>query len=146
MCCKGFWKRIVSFALALMLGILTANIFRTAFAPEIAPVTVDFKAGNSYKTLESEPFVTSNVKILSKPELAYCPLNEKGQIRQNPGRTVSVYVTFQANGKIGEVFREPKLSDSNTDEAVRLAKGIKFKPAKRDGVSVTVVEPVAFKF
>ena len=147
MCFDEVWKKVISFAPALTLGILTANIFRAAFEPQIVPVAVNFKVDNDYKAPQSEPFVTSEVKIFSKPELAYCPLYENGQIRQNrEKRIVNVYVTFQANGKIGEVFRQAGSPDRETEEAIRLAKDIKFKPAKRDGVSVTAVELVEFKF
>lgn len=152
MCCKGFWKRSIAFTLAITCGILLTDAFQKVFGPEICygtSVSADFKndfpAEPVGKSLNSGGYDTTKVKIIAKPVTAYCPVSEGNGFRPKRGKAV-VYVTFLANGKVGEVFTPIHSKDKLTEEASIIAKNIKFRPTQRNGVPVSVVEPVEFDF
>ena len=60
--------------------------------------------------------------------------------------TITLRVTFQANGDIGSVSPVNKLPFGLTKTAVEAAKQITFEPAMRNGVPATVVKQVQYTF
>src|SRR5688572_30256335 len=88
MCCKGFWKRIVSFGLTLSLGLIIAAIWqsansadktqtveKTVYVNEVAPRSWVCNRNNYSKDLSEKPAKpvgpTEGVKVLSKPRAIY---------------------------------------------------------------------------
>ena len=89
------------------------------------------------------------IKILSKPRPSYTNAARE----YNVSGWVRVTVTFQSDGKIGEVvyFDESSKKKDLTryglvKEAIRAAKKIKFKPQIKDGQPITVTKIIAYSF
>ena len=89
------------------------------------------------------------VKILSKPRVSYTDEARKN----NVSGWVQVKVTFQADGKIGEViyFKESSekkelTRDGLVRNTVEAAKKIKFEPATKNGQPVTVTKILSYSF
>jgi outer membrane biosynthesis protein TonB len=89
------------------------------------------------------------LKIMSKPHPSYTFAARE----YNISGWVQVKVTFQANGKIGEViyFDESSQEKNLTryglvKETIRAAKKIKFNPATKDGQPITVTKVVQYSF
>lgn len=91
---------------------------------------------------------TEPVKILTRPGALYTALAERERVEGD----VVLRVTFQADGKIGEVIDmtgkdKEKLSKSGlTANAVEAARKIKFVPAKRDGKPIAVRKIIVYTF
>lgn len=85
--------------------------------------------------------VNSPLKIKKKPSA-----RAQGCDRQSSG-VIRVKVTFDKSGVVTKVVR---ISGSGCgrfdDEAIRAAKKIKFEPATKDGVAVTVVRTLEYVF
>jgi TonB family protein len=157
MCCKSFWKRIISFGLALALGLFAAAVLQKKSSPNVKPVNpvtegsgrsgADFGPNDPRNfqggTLKSsDPASTMPVQILSKPRAYY---TDAARLNFTEGKVV-LRVTFSANGQIGAISVITGLSDGLTEQAVAAAKGIKFEPARRDGVPYSVTKPVEYTF
>jgi len=157
MCCKSFWKRIISFALALALGLLVVTVLQKKISPTVKPVNIvnegsgrsgadfgpddprNFQGG----TLKgSNPASTMPVQILSKPRAIY---TDAARLNFTEGK-VLLRVTFSANGQIGAISVIDGLPDGLTEQAIAAARGLKFEPARRDGVPYSVTKPVEYTF
>ena len=80
--------------------------------------------------------------IKSKPRASYTnEAREKGV-----SGFVRLRVIFGADKKVGKIEVVSGLSGGLTEQAIRAAKGIKFKPAIRDGVPVSVTKIVEYSF
>lgn len=86
---------------------------------------------------------TSPVQILYKPKAAY-PKSESGTICVTG--TVVLAVRFLDSGKIGTVYVISGLPYGLTESAVEAAKNIKFKPAQKNGKTVTTLKAVTYSF
>lgn len=89
------------------------------------------------------------VRILSKPMPSYTNAARE----YNISGWVRVSVTFQADGKIGDVlyFDESSQEKNLTryglvKETIRVAKKIKFKPQIKDGQPITVTKVLSYSF
>jgi len=89
------------------------------------------------------------VKILSKPMPSYTNAARE----YNVSGWVQVTVTFQSDGKIGEVVYFDESSEKKyltryglVKEAIRAAKKIKFKPQTKDGQPITVTKVITYTF
>lgn len=82
------------------------------------------------------------LKILSKPTAQFTD-----EARKN-GTTgfVRLRVTFLASGSIGEISAVDTLPDGLTESAIEAAKGIRFKPATKNGEPMTVTKLVEYSF
>ena len=163
MCCKSFWKRIISFGLALSLGLLAVTVLQKNSSPNVKQLSIvnetapknegrgrsgadfgpddprNFQGG----TLKgSAPASTMPVQILSKPRANY---TDAARLNFTQGKVV-LRVTFSANGQIGAISVITGLSDGLTEQAIAAARGIKFEPARRDGVPYSVTKPVEYTF
>ena len=85
---------------------------------------------------------TSAVKVLSKPRANY---TDYARFYQIQGRVV-LRVTFAANGAIGSITPIARLPFGLTEEAITAARAMKFEPAMREGVPVSVTKPVEYNF
>lgn len=85
---------------------------------------------------------TIALKIIDKPRAIYT-----NDARENlVSGTVTLRVTFMANGSIGNIAVIGGLPDGLTEQAIAAAKGIKFEPAKRNGVALTVTKQIQYTF
>lgn len=85
---------------------------------------------------------SSTVNILSKPRPGYTDAARQNAVTG----TVTLRVTFLANGQIGSIAPVSGLPYGLTEQAIAAARGIKFEPAKTNGVPKTVTKPVVYSF
>jgi TonB family protein len=85
---------------------------------------------------------TTAIKIISKPRAIYTDAARKNQI----AGTVTLRVTFMANGTIGNIAVVSGLPEGLTEQAITAARNIQFEPAKRGGVAQTVTKQVQYTF
>ena len=153
MCCKNSPTRILTFALALTLGLLTANVFRSEIPdgknPEIVKLMKAPQADPSYTTNASngvgeinEPSANTQIKILSSSPAGYTDEARKN----NAQGSVTLKVVFTAEGTIGKIMPVNVLPYGLTEEAIQAARQIKFEPARRNGAPVTMVKTVEYRF
>lgn len=86
--------------------------------------------------------VTETIKIISKPQPRYTDAARQNQVQG----TVTVKVTFNANGSIGSIAPVSGLPYGLTEQAIAAARSIKFEPAKRNGVPYSVAKTIAYTF
>jgi protein TonB len=86
--------------------------------------------------------VTETIKILSKPQPRYTDAARQNQVQG----TVTVKVTFNANGSVGSIAPVSGLPYGLTEQAIAAARSIKFEPAKRNGVPYSVAKTIAYTF
>ena len=103
--------------------------------------------GNNTGQTIPEPPITNNsgttpLKILSKPRMEY---TDEARTNQVQG-TVTLRVTFLANGTIGSITPVSGLPDGLTEQATKAAKLIKFEPATKNGKPITVTKQVQYNF
>lgn len=85
---------------------------------------------------------TEPLKILSQPKPGYTT-----EARNNSTEgTLRFRVTFSASGEITGVSAITSLPDGLTEQAIAAARNIKFVPAKRDGVPVSVTKTIEYRF
>ena len=80
--------------------------------------------------------------ITSKPTPGY---SEEAR-RDRVTGTVVLRVVFLASGDIGTVSAVKKLGSGLTEKAIEAAQKIKFKPAVKNGIPVTVVKSMTYAF
>jgi TonB family protein len=85
---------------------------------------------------------TEGIKILSKPRANYTDAARQNQVQG----TVTLRVTFMANGSIGSISPVSGLPNGLTEQAIAAARGIRFEPAKVNGVAQTVTKQVQYSF
>jgi TonB family protein len=86
--------------------------------------------------------VTSALRVISKPKPGY---TEAARLANTQG-TVLLRVTFLASGEIGSISTVKGLPNGLTEKAIAAARGIRFEPAKRDGVPQNTVRTLEFSF
>lgn len=170
MCCKGFWKRSISFALTLATGLLAVSILlKVDHSNENQK---DIKLNNEavveknnnvvgcncstaipFKKTEFVTFYIDNpetiefcgvssLKILSEPLTVYTDLARQNRIQ---GKVI-LRVKFLPNGEIGKISVVSGLPDGLTKKAISAAKQIKFEPASNHGMLVTQTKTVVYTF
>lgn len=155
MCCKSFWTKIVPFTLTLILGLLAANIFQKQSSVNKNQESSSFNiqknalgggidsAGNqSFDKAVGDKFINESVRVISKPTAKYTDAARQNQLQGS----VTLRVTFLANGKIGNVSPLNTLPDGLTEQAIAAAKAIEFEPAKTDGVPHNVIKLIQYSF
>jgi len=85
---------------------------------------------------------TLAIRILSKPSAKYTDMARKNDVEGS----VRLRVTFLASGEIGAVSPVSNLPDGLTEQAIAAARGIKFEPAIRNGIPVSVIKQVEYNF
>lgn len=160
MCCKNFWKTIFPFALAVGFGLLAVNLLQKenlivtrqekGFIKVVPPQT---GTGSSGSDTGLSPFYTSNspqfcylksdsIQIRSKPRPKYTDTARQNQVQGK----VMLRVTFLASGQIGKISPITNLPDGLTEEAIAVAKLIKFKPQMRNKKPITITKTVEYNF
>jgi TonB family protein len=82
------------------------------------------------------------MKIVSKPRANYTDTARQNQVQG----TVTLRVTFLANGQIGSISPVSGLPYGLTEQAIAAAKSIRFEPAKKDGVPIPKVKQIDYSF
>lgn len=82
------------------------------------------------------------VTITSKPRANYTDAARQNQLQG----TVTLRVTFNSNGTIGGISPVSGLGMGLTEQAIAAARGIRFEPAKKNGVPQTVTKQVQYSF
>ncbi len=109
--------------------------------------------GNEYGDTEQQTTVnprsrvkpkgpTQNLTIISKPRAMYTDAARQNQVQG----TVTLKVQFLANGLIGTISPVSGLGYGLTEQAMAAARGIRFEPARRNGVAYTTVKTVSYSF
>ena len=98
---------------------------------------------SSQTTITQKPSkITKGVNITSKPRANYTDAARQNNVQG----TISLRVTFNANGTIGSVIPTNSLPYGLTEKAVAAARGIQFEPAMKNGVAITVTSVVQYSF
>lgn len=82
------------------------------------------------------------IQIISKPRADY---TNQARINEIEG-VIRLRVVFLASGEIGTIVPVSGLPYGLTEQAMTAARGIKFKPATRDGVPVSVTKLIEYTF
>lgn len=98
--------------------------------------------GDPPPTIKKPVGETVAMKILSKPRANYTDAARQNQVQG----TVTLRVTFLANGSIGSISPVSGLPNGLTEQAIAAARGIRFEPAKVNGVAQTVTKQVQYSF
>jgi len=85
---------------------------------------------------------TTTVKITFKRRPDYTD----GGRQNNITGVVRLRVEFRANGQIGSISPISGLPHGLTEQAIAAARQMRFEPALKNGVPITVVKPVEFSF
>jgi len=83
-----------------------------------------------------------DVKILSKPRAVFTDIARQEQITG----VVKLRITFLASGKIGTITLVQGLPGGLTKQAMKAARAIRFEPALRNGIPVTITKLLEFPF
>jgi TonB family protein len=98
-------------------------------------------APKSPETKPSAPRSITEVQITSMPK----PVKPEGCAFEVKG-TVSLRVTFQADGKIGSIAVVSGLPCGFSEAAIKAAREIKFTPQMNDGVPVAITKTIQYSF
>ena len=88
----------------------------------------------------ANPQFDKNVKILYKPRPSWGAGQDCSQ------GTVIFRIEFLASGEIGRIFTVKGLTKNRTEESIKAARKIRFKPARKVGKNITVFRQVEFPF
>jgi TonB family protein len=97
---------------------------------------------NSQKSKKSSENNSSGIQLISKPQPRYTDEAKSNYFQGS----ITLRVTFNANGSIGSIVAVNRLPYGLTEEAIEAAKKIKFKPAKRYGKSVSQSRRIQYSF
>lgn len=163
MCCKSIRLRIIPFVLSLLFGLSAASFFPKQNSINENQETLKSqqkiiylnegtgfasgckgKAFDSPSSDKSEIFRSNSkpVQIISKPRAKY---TDEARLNEVQG-TVTLRVAFTATGQIGNISVIKGLPSGLTEQSIAAAREIKFEPAKKNGLSVTVTKQVQYSF
>jgi TonB family protein len=166
MCCKNYSKRIISFALTLILGLLAESLlgkenFDDKNQENITPLNkIIYRdkegtgaASCAHSPIKSDAFVdlkpakqlrlkTGKLQIISKPMARF---TDNARRNETEG-SVRLRVVFTASGQIGNIIPVSGLPDGLTEQAIIAARQIKFEPATRNNKPITETKIVEYKF
>ncbi len=163
--CKKNLKKVLSFALAFLLGLVVATILQNKnISPKtqekVKTITKTIYQGqgsgsSGYSDRETKsyfdftPRSSENfsseikpIKIISKPRPYYTDLARQNNVQGN----VKLRVAFLASGEIGSISPIGELPSGLTEQAIIAAKLIKFEPALKLGKVITVTKIVQYDF
>lgn len=107
---------------------------------QVPPERLASVAKGAASILAEAPEVTEPVRILSKPRAPYA---DSGVCVSG---TVTLRVTFQANGEIGKISVVSGLPLGFNESAVEAARKIKFVPARKNGIRVNSTRTIQYSF
>lgn len=104
-----------------------------------------FKRGNTVQPATNQPPTDPSVtpiKILRKPRPEYT----ENARRNNISGVIRVLALFDESGSVLQVFVLKSLGYGLDEQVLNAARGIRFEPAKRDGVPFSVVKVIEYSF
>ncbi|CAN5469844.1 hypothetical protein BH10ACI1_BH10ACI1_07540 [soil metagenome] len=104
--------------------------------------TTNNETNNSQITRRNSIDFTKGLQLISKPNPSYTDAARQNNVQG----VVRLRVTFNANGTIGNVFPVTGLPFGLTEQAIKAARQIKFEPASKNGVPVTVTKSIDYNF
>lgn len=148
MCCKS-WKTFLPFLVTFIIGVFVAIPFQSLRTEKKVSESkngviyaVESGSGGGKRSACSFESNSKALQIFSKPRANY---TDAARTNQTQG-TVTLRVTFLANGEIGDVAIVNYLPDGLTEGAIQAAKQIKFEPALQNGKAVSVTKQVQYSF
>jgi len=99
-------------------------------------------AGGESKSTVPNSDKVSSFRILSKPRANYTDMARQNAVEG----IVRLRVTFLASGEIGSVSPVSALPYGLTEQAITAARNIKFEPAQKNGVAVSVTKLIEYSF
>lgn len=152
MFCKSFWKNIVSFILSFAVSLIIVNTLNNH------PVENKIRENLYQSTDNSDSGIGScsssgklnlagsrpikPLRLISTPAAKYTDTARQNNVQGS----VTLRINFQANGKIGNISVANILPGGLTEQAIAAARKIKFKPARRDGIPITVIKSIQYSF
>lgn len=97
-------------------------------------------AGEAQQVQPSPGLFDKNVEVLFKPKAKW------GDGQDCSVGTVILRVEFLETGRIGQIFLIKGMTQNRNNEAIKAAKGIRFRPAKKDGKNISLFRMVEFSF
>ncbi len=82
------------------------------------------------------------LNITAKPQPKYTDAARQNQVQG----TVTLRVTFMANGSIGSISPVNGLPNGLTEQAIAAARSIRFQPQLKNGVAQTVIKTLQYNF
>lgn len=101
-----------------------------------------FTEKSAAKSGEDKKDEATSVKIIKKPFAGYTDSARSNGING----LVRLWILFLPNGKTGLIVPLQRLTGGLTESAINAAKGIKFKPATKDGNPIAVAKQVEYSF
>jgi TonB family protein len=151
MCCMRLLKRIISFAITLIVGIIAGNfVYIESDERKLSAVgePVTLGSGSSGRPIAQGPgpgvqsIADHKMEVISKPRPSY---TEEARKASTSG-VVRLKVTFLASGQIGAVTPITELPNGLTEQAIAAARRIEFTPKMVNGIPVTLVRTVEYSF
>jgi TonB family protein len=146
-----FLKRVLPFALTLVVGLMLGTLFSKASHPaSIALQNHEAIAGGSgsgwgefnHERLFSPGEVDRKARVLSRPEPQYTEEAREDAVEG----TIVLRAVFSEDGLVKNIRVVSGLPDGLTEKAVEAARQIKFSPALKDGRAVSQYIQIEYNF
>ena len=118
------------------------EIIKNTQGIEIGGGAVRSYGDESVKVDESKKAETTAINVVFKPQPKYTEAARQANVQG----TVTLRVTFYANGGIGSISPVNTLPYGLTEQAISAAQRLVFVPPKRNGVSYTVSKAISYTF
>lgn len=141
---QNCWKKLLPFGLTLTLGFFAVYVNQgknkdQKIERENAYVITGVKSKEIPKFALPE---NSNLLITFKPRASYTDSARSKEIQG----TVTLKVTFLANGEIGKIRVVAGLPNGLSEQAIAAAKNMRFEPAKKNNIPYTVTKQLQYNF
>jgi TonB family protein len=149
-----FLKRILPFALTLILGLALGNLFGKAPRPTRYAILKYENTGTgsgwgsrtdeefTYDRVFSPRDVDQKARILSRTEPQYTDEARETQVQG----TVVLRAVFSEDGSVRNIRAVSGLPNGLTEKAIEAAREIKFSPALKDGRAVSQYIQIEYNF
>jgi TonB family protein len=147
-----FLKRVLPFALTLVIGLMLGSLFSKA--PHVVQthdgIGVGMGSGSggptdrefNYDRVLSPRDVDQKARILSRPEPRYTDEARENLVQG----TVVLRAVFSKDGSVTNIRAVSGLQDGLTERAIEAAREIKFSPALKDGRAVSQYIQIEYNF
>jgi TonB family protein len=147
-----FLKRVLPFALTLVIGLMLGSLFSKA--PHVVQthdgIGVGMGSGSggptdrefNYDRVLSPRDVDQKARILSRPEPRYTDEARENLVQG----TVVLRAVFSKDGSVTNIRAVSELQDGLTERAIEAAREIKFSPALKDGRAVSQYIQIEYNF
>jgi TonB family protein len=144
-----FLKRVLPFALTLTIGLLIGSLFGSLRAPKFyeagrfeASYGDGRMSGNFHHGCRNAYYYNAPVVITRKPEAMYTAEARRDRVKG----IVGLNVTLNSDGTVSDIVAVKELSGGLTEEAIKAARRIEFKPAYAYGRPMNATQYVEYVF